>query len=356
MDKGQPQEIGQESVTFQKTYRLGPVLHYLYTCRTVVRTLRKAIRPRLRAGLRRIEWTCECGDELFADFNSKDQAALDALEAQLHQSAVSTTTTPNPVSRSTTTLPASPPQQRHVTTTGTSPALGIGAQSSTTSAQGTTSTPRYLAICTSSGGIYKTLSELDISPLKSDSELFLAVADIYRKSSTAHSLWKLLLRPVSVEFIHLTVWDLHSAYISIFDRPQSIPPDSNPDYTFAPRTLAPLPPVPPELFIHYMRKHKHPRSSTHPPIWSPRLPARTAKRLIDCDVGTYGWGIYIAEGPNRLFVFWMVMLSVGCSILLSALWARLKGDVQGATGLGSLVLGVHSVVMAAFMFKFGELR
>jgi hypothetical protein len=82
------------------------------------------------------------------------------------------------------------------------------------------------------------------------------------------------------------------------------------------------------------------------------MPKRKARRLIDCEIPTYGWGIYIKEGPNRLFMFWMIIISVICSIVLSLLWAVLKGDVQGASGLGSLVLGLHSVIMAAFIFKF----
>ena len=57
-----------------------------------------------------------------------------------------------------------------------------------------------------------------------------------------------------------------------------------------------------------------------------------------------------------MFVFWMVLFSAICSILLSVLWAYLEGDVQGASGLGTLVLGLHSVIMAAVFFKFGDVH
>lgn len=153
----------------------------------------------------------------------------------------------------------------------------------------------------------------------------------------------------------LCVWEMREGYISISDGPRCVPPKDDSDYDFVPRPLAPLPPVPPEIFVHYLEHKNDPVSDIHRLVWTSRLPKRKAKRLIDCDIGTYGWGIYIKEGPNRTFVFCMVVLSVLCSVLISVIWAGLKGDVQGATGLGTLVLGVHSVIMAAFMFKFGEL-
>lgn len=111
--------------------------------------------------------------------------------------------------------------------------------------------------------------------------------------------------------------------------------------------------MPPEIFVHYL-EHDAEKYTSSRFIWTPRLPKRKGNRLIDCDIPTYGWGIYIKEGPNRLFVFWMVIVSAVLSIVLSLLWAGLKGDVQGASGLGTLVLGIHSVVMVALMFKFGN--
>jgi len=89
-------------------------------------------------------------------------------------------------------------------------------------------------------------------------------------------------------------------------------------------------------------------------VWTPRFPKRKGKRVIDCDIPTYGWGIYIREGPNRVFVFWMIMITVLCSILLCTLWASIKRDVQGGTGLGTLILALPSVIMAAFMFKVSD--
>jgi hypothetical protein len=124
-------------------------------------------------------------------------------------------------------------------------------------------------------------------------------------------------------------------------------------YDFFPRPMAPLPPVPPEIFIHYL-EHKESDFDRQRYVWIPRLPKRRERRLIDCEIPTYGWGIYIREGPNRFVVFWLIMATVFASILLSILWAAIRDDVQGGSGLGTLILALPSVIMAAFMFRINE--
>jgi hypothetical protein len=52
----------------------------------------------------------------------------------------------------------------------------------------------------------------------------------------------------------------------------------------------------------------------------------------------------------------MFIFSVVCSVLLGLLWAALKGDVYGASCLGALVIGLHSVIMTAFLFKFNDIQ
>jgi hypothetical protein len=57
------------------------------------------------------------------------------------------------------------------------------------------------------------------------------------------------------------------------------------------------------------------------------------------------------EGPNRVVVFWVVMMTVFASILASAPWSILRSDEQGGTGLGSLIVAIPPVIMAAFLFR-----
>jgi len=145
---------------------------------------------------------------------------------------------------------------------------------------------------------------------------------------------------------------MRQGYVSICDRPRSIPPKEALEWHYVPRPLVPLPPMPPEVFIHYL-EHGQEDLNPNRSIWSPRLPKRLDGRIIDCGVPTYGWGIHIVEGPNREAVFWIVIITVLGSILASILWSTMHKDIQGGTGLGTLIVALPPVIMAAFLFRLG---
>jgi len=89
-------------------------------------------------------------------------------------------------------------------------------------------------------------------------------------------------------------------------------------------------------------------------VWTPRLPKRLDKRIIDCDIPGYGWGIYIREGPNRVVIFWIVMVTIAAAVLLCILWSYLTGAAEVGAALATLVVALPSVIMAAFMFKHAD--
>ena len=63
--------------------------------------------------------------------------------------------------------------------------------------------PKYFAVCTPAGGMYKALNEIDMSRIKSDAGLFLAVKNIYQNGRGFKSRWRMFLKPVSVEFVQV---------------------------------------------------------------------------------------------------------------------------------------------------------
>ena len=64
----------------------------------------------------------------------------------------------------------------------------------------------------------------------------------------------------------------------------------------------------------------------------------------------FGWGIHIIDGPK----IWIMKCAffIGLLVAFSAtgLWWGLVSDIQGGTGLGSLILGAISLVAAFFLF------
>jgi len=62
---------------------------------------------------------------------------------------------------------------------------------------------RHLAVCIPTGGMYKCLTEIDMSKITSDAELFRALKSVYHGSRKSKAKWRMFLKPVSVEFVQV---------------------------------------------------------------------------------------------------------------------------------------------------------
>ncbi|KAK1751160.1 hypothetical protein QBC47DRAFT_352026 [Echria macrotheca] len=325
-------------------------------------------RPRLKEGHRRIEWTCDCGVDLYADLRvpSGGSEHIDALALSLQSSAGSgpstagattvgyiqqrSSGTSETLSNSDTTDCPSDSQSSSSSSSPASSVLGsVSVQPQPTGAV----RPKYLALCVNTGGIYKTLAEVDTTGTASDAAGFEKMKQAYVATRGRRSRFGFLIKPVGIEFVQFTLWNLRHGYVSICNRPESIPPHTTAEYEYLPKPLDPLPPMPPEIFIHYL---EHGEGGLNPARhdWLPRLPMRVGKRVIDGEEACYGWGLHVIEGPNREVVFWLMMATTVASVLACALWAQIKEDMQGATGLGGLIVALPPSVLAAFLFRLGS--
>ncbi|KAL7790666.1 hypothetical protein V8C43DRAFT_285140 [Trichoderma afarasin] len=303
--------------------------------------MRRISRPRLKPGYRRIEWTCDCGMDLYGDFVETKMSDLDDLKSSLDtpsinnssdsEQSVETQTNPHHmISRSSSSSRAS-------SSTGSTNASSVDVN---------VIPSKFLALCVNTGGMYKTLAELDMSRINSDGEAFSQMKKAYLQYRGVRSRLHFLVKPVTVEFVRFTLWNLRHGYVSVCDRPNSMPPNSCIDYEFIP------PPMPPEVFVHYL-EHGDGDLSPNRYTWLPRLPKRRNHKVVDCGEATEGWGIHVIEGPNRTAVFWIVMATISISVIASVLWTTLKGDIQGGMGLGALIVALPPAIMAAFLFRLG---
>ncbi|KAF3063117.1 hypothetical protein CFAM422_010241 [Trichoderma lentiforme] len=310
--------------------------------------IRKIARPKLKPGYRRIEWTCDCGVDLYGDFETKT-SDLDDLKSSLDTSADERSTNSSSDSEQSQTNP------HHMTSRSSSSSRTTSSRANSTRASLSTGSTdassvdvdvipsKFLALCVNTGGMYKTLAELDMSRINSDGEAFSQMKKAYLQYRGVRSRLHFLVKPVTVEFVRFTLWNLRHGYVSVCDRPNSMPSNSI-DYEFIP------PPMPPEVFVHYL-EHGDGDLSPNRYTWLPRLPKRRNHKVVDCGEATEGWGIHVIEGPNRAAVFWIVMATISISVLASVLWTTLKGDIQGGMGLGALIVALPPAIMAAFLFR-----
>jgi len=87
----------------------------------------------------------------------------------------------------------------------------VSTSSSTTlsQSQNESSKSKFLALCVNTGGIYKTLSEIDITGTKSDRDGFQKLKQKYLGTGGFRSKFSFLIRPVTLEFVqvsHLRGW------------------------------------------------------------------------------------------------------------------------------------------------------
>lgn len=334
-------------------------------------------RPRLADGHRRIEWTCDCGMELFADFSvSQGVGVIDALEQSLqsrgpppsYAGALNSGATPPVTGQSPTPQQGQQPPRAGLNSTSDvnnagSPIGQTGALQPTnttnasTPANGVpptqaTDRPKYLALCVNTGGIYKTLAEINTTKMASDAEVFQSMKAAYVQTRGRLSRFWFLVKPVTVEFIQFTLWNLRSGYVSVTERPKAIPPSGSIEYEYNPDPLTPMPPMPPEIFIHYL-SHEDGDLAPSRMDWLPRLPKRLDKKVVEGGESCIGFGLHIIEGPNREVIFWVTMLTIFASATVMITWSAAKGDVQGGSAIATLIFALPPAILSAFLFKLG---
>ncbi|KAI0902985.1 hypothetical protein F4823DRAFT_629775 [Ustulina deusta] len=314
--------------------------------------------PKLKVGHRRIEWKCDCGADLYADFpNGGEQ--LDNLVFSLQNPGQTNTNQASniPLGRLNTFTPNSLENTPKGSANRIENHMGnlmkrypIATTSSSISSRVGMDRPRFIALCVNTGGIYKTLAEIDTSSMTSDAAAFSIMKDEYFKTRGLRSRFKLLIKATTIEFVQFTLWNRRGAYISVCNRPNCIPPEDSDDYEYFPKPLRPLLLMPVEIFIHYL---EHGEGDLNPirNDWLPRLPKRLDKRVIDSNESCFGWGIHIIEGPNREVIFWIAILTILASVLISVLWSTLQNDVQGGAGLGALIVALPPAILTAFLFR-----
>ncbi|KAF4631776.1 hypothetical protein G7Y89_g6358 [Cudoniella acicularis] len=315
----------------------GPVKHTMMTISTFLHFLWSEVirlsiwcgisRPRVEKGFRRIEWQCDCGVKIYGDFDNTDPQAVNDPAKALQSSNTRGTNSSSSSSRTANSSisdnsnaseitilsqPGQPPLPETRSLSVEDSAVETAPSTLASPAPSPQlSQPKYLALCVNTSGIYKTLAEIEVSAVKSDGQLFHLIKEAYRDIRGFRTKLNFLIKPIEIQFV------------------LCIPPKDADEYEYMPRPLVPLPPMPSEVFIHFLEHEDKDDLSLTKSVWTPRLPRRLHKRMIECEVPTYGWGIHVIEGPNRNAVFWIVIAMTFGSILAGILWSSLRSDIQG---------------------------
>ncbi|CVL07632.1 uncharacterized protein FMAN_14509 [Fusarium mangiferae] len=319
--------------------------------RATVQFFRKLLRPRLRAGYRRLEWKCTCGELLYGDFQETTSGSLDKLAASLKEYSEQGSRQGEPSQLQT---PTKPYTRQRFSGRGNSPGRNRDDPNQSNQESGTNSSNQLahpiqirqaLQLCIETGKYTLALNEVDLHGPCTDGNLFGRIRERYELSSR-HILplrmwfWK----PENAIFVKFRLGQLPfvSPIAGTIDSPV-IPPKEEVDagkYVYTPCPIEEIPMYSRTFFHHfYSPASKHPYA-----FWGMRLPRKLGPKLGPM---TQGWEIHLEERPDwSLFTLLMFILLL-LSGLIAGLYSWRTGDHQSGIAIGTWLTSVQAMGITA---------
>ncbi|KAF2437769.1 hypothetical protein P171DRAFT_172271 [Karstenula rhodostoma CBS 690.94] len=329
------------------------------------RACQRLMRPKLVEGYARITWPCWCGKEVYADFPNAKPDAMQALQDALSNH------TPDPhAAKNTSAASLQIPSAAHLgnsitqntpnsstsNSTGTNNIVGRG---STAGSSNSLVVPRFLELCINTGKSCQSLGEIDLTRVTCDEVLFAWVRKRYREVRGPRRHWtQYLYKPVAMKFVSFGLESekgkVHIFQENAYPTAQHVATQT---WHYWPCPLEPPLPMPSSAFIHYLCYcGENANSRSKKPVWLPRLPKKLEESLLrSTDPLAHAFGLHIVEGLNRTAILWtlFVVMTVCSGPLLGYVIAT--RDVQGATGIGGLIVAVLTLVcMSATASMYSE--
>ena len=212
---------------------------------------------------------------------------------------------------------------------------------------------RFLELCVNTGEFQKQLTEIDVSSVASDGQLFRLIRQRYDEVRRFRVNY-FLLRPVDVHFVQFSVEDRHR--VGICATPMAIPSEADMKtrgYVYNPYPLDPPIPIPTETFLHYLSKpDPHERLS-----WGKRMPQKLDSSILQMQSPPHnelviGWGLHIIEALDKVTVLMCALAGLIVSGVVAMAWSIARDDVQGGFGMGAWVTSVLAIVLALVITKY----
>ncbi|KAH7311086.1 hypothetical protein BKA65DRAFT_163607 [Rhexocercosporidium sp. MPI-PUGE-AT-0058] len=157
------------------------------------------------------------------------------------------------------------------------------------------------------------------------------------------------MKPAAIHFVKFAVQD--PLRVGILQKPLCIPPPQEVDaktYIYAPCPLQDDPPMPQDIFLHYLSCDFFGAV----PAWLPRLPKKLDTSILRFTGAiNEGWGIHINEGPNWMAISFLNIFMMVMSGVVAFLWKHFNGVFQGAFGFAAWIVMVVDSILIAYIVK-----
>ncbi|KAH6638021.1 hypothetical protein C7974DRAFT_374626 [Boeremia exigua] len=347
---------------------------------SVVTRWRKYFSKAPRPGTQRLEWICECGEEMYADLPIENSAQYQQMLEFLTrpgpktQQASHNQKTPSQLEGGTgqqdyASLQSS--QSSFMQGAAPAPASTIGS-GSTCVGTGISQFPstqqtdpyarnKYLELCVNVGKYETKLAEIQVSSSQSNGAAICTDAHLFRQiyhryfALRKHTWRRFLYRPAGIKFVHFGV---QAGYrVSFFS---SDPLPSEDEIAAKRYEYNPQPPVPPPIdsrtFLHYFYNHSMHSHSTSAKYVN-RLPKKlgdSLTRSLGVDDLLEGWGIHIIEGPNKVAICWALMIVLIASLGVSVGYNLVTKSEDSGFAIGQWMVAALTVALSALYFSLED--
>lgn len=325
--------------------------------------------------------TQHCGTELYADYRSRDSETIGKLSGELNRPIVSVSA--SPLHHSTQPSPSNIaaavdlPQNSSIASSGNQPERPTSAPHRSTPAATDPSTisdwrgcnrlvvSQYFELCVNTGSLCQSLREIDVTRVSNDVELFRWIRKSYNELRGWRRHRRFCLRPKSIRFVYFGLEQRRKVHI--LSKDDSYPPEDEiwaGRYHYTPCPVIPKgsTPMPSDAFIHYLQ-YCNLDVDVLPTqrIWLDRLPKKLREPLVtgsataDSNALIEAWGVQVYEGVDAAMALWttIVAITVALGPLLCG-YISITGDVQSATSIGSVILGVMAMLWMCMQIDIGR--
>ncbi|KEY68892.1 hypothetical protein S7711_03825 [Stachybotrys chartarum IBT 7711] len=176
------------------------------------------------------------------------------------------------------------------------------------------------------------LHQDEVCGLKSDREFFYLLKSSY-EAARRGKYWPWMHRVVAIDFVRFELFQ--NSLVDVQMKP-SLPPDQQ-QYSFEAIETGLMPPVGPNLLMHYF---DHPHHADVVPVLFRRIPKRLRERLTPCPINksSVGWGVQLVEGVDSflMFLYGCAVFTIAAVVAIS--WSIAKDDVQGGFAISMFIL------------------
>ncbi|KAH6865714.1 hypothetical protein BKA58DRAFT_461671 [Alternaria rosae] len=138
----------------------------------------------------------------------------------------------------------------------------------------------------------------------------------------------------------------HHQLVDIHEINDIPPEDQNHEYEYSPMPADNVPPIGPNLLMHFFL---HPEESPSSAVLLPSIPKRKDNILEPCPVrgSSIGWGLDVVTGVDELKLFGLALLGTLASIIFGLVWSVIKHDIQGAFAVAGFLFAILTFTIAS---------